>query len=193
MAPVDEYVVARRCGLCASAQRADLEHRLLNGEPIRLVSERAGVSESAVYRHLRNHLQPGALREVQGSESSGLRPEQFAARLVASLADISEVRDHARATGDGRLLLAACAQERETLSTLLVRLGMDGESVVNDLKEARALVVAIRAIVRDHPEAIKQIATELRGDSDGGELADARDALLLSTRSANPQPKEIPA
>lgn len=173
--------MSRPCGWCTSPRRAEFERRVLDGDPIRLVSQDIGYSEAACYRHFRNHLRPELIRTLKSSEA-GLDPSYFANRLVQLLRDADDVKAFARQVGDGRLLLTAGGQERETLSVLLTRLGVESTEVLDSMHEAYALVRSVRTVMPDHPEALHALTEHLRTEPDGSELADALDEVLRPTR-----------
>lgn len=179
--------MARACGWCSSPRRAGCEERLLAGESIRLVSASMGVSESATYRHLRNHMRPGVLVELRQREGT-TQPEQIGARLLRILRDVDDIKAHARATSDGRLMLAACNQEREALGVLMNRLGIDDQTVVEDLEEARALIYAVRTCSSSMPGMVLALANAVRDQAGGSVLADA---LVTLAESSVPPIKEL--
>ena len=178
--------MSRACGWCSSRDREALERRIANGESIRLVSAEAGVSDSATYRHLRNHVRPDLLAQRRVTDSD-LSLDHFADRLHGAFQDIAEVREYARRTNDGRLLLAAVAQERETVVALLDRLGIDGAETLDNLREARALVSATLAIMPAHPAALLDLAAQLRTVMHGAELAGAVEQATRRSHTDNPK------
>ena len=153
--------MSRRCGLCWNPLRSDLERRILDGDSIRFVAVDAGVSESAVYRHLRNHLRPDLAAEL-GNRGAPLSVRDFAARLLSLLDETAAVRDFAKRSNDGRLLLQAAGQERDTLAFLLTRLGIDTQDVIETLSEAHALLRACVTSLSSHPDALDDVAKALR-------------------------------
>ncbi len=172
----------RPCGWCTHPKRADLERRVFDGESIRSVSQDSGHSESAANRHLRNHVHPELRIELRASNR--LHLTDFADRYVELVEESARARDHARTHGDGRLLLQAVQQERETLSVLMNRLGIDDGETVSQLREAKALSCALHKVLSaTHPDVSLALAADLES-RDEDDLASAfRDlAGMASTR-----------
>lgn len=181
-AAADVAGVSRRCGMCHHQRRSNLERRILDGESIRIVAADAGYSESAVYRHLRNHIAPELAAEL-GSRGHSLHVRDFGARLIALLEETAAVREFAKLSNDGRLLLQATAQERDTLGVLLTRLGIDNQDVLDTLDEAHALVRACISALGSHPQALAAVAGELR-DQGEHELAHTITHIASGSRPA---------
>lgn len=181
----------RSCGVCSSLQRSEHERRVLNGEPIRFIAADLGIGETAVRRHVRLHLAP-SLRVAVRSATADLHAADFADRL-AELVDATEsVRARARQRGDDRLSLQAIASERDTLMVLMARLGIDGEETAETLAEARALAVAVRRVVSQHPEVGDLLVTELTGTGQA-QLTDAIQYATDQARLRATQTRELPA
>lgn len=181
----------RSCGWCTSLQREQLERRVLDGEPIRLVAADSGVAETSARRHIRNHLDPD-LRATLRSGTAALHVADFASRLTELVDESEQVRVRARQRGDDRLGLQAIASERDTLLTLMNKLGVDDEETAETLVEARALALAVRRVVSEHPHVGDLLVSALTGTGQK-QLADAiqfatDQAQLRATRA-----RELPA
>lgn len=177
----------RTCGLCSHFRRADLERRLLDGESMRLVAVDARLSESAVSRHVRNHLSP-ELRAQLRSGTAGLHLGDFGDRLMALVEATEAVREQAHTAGDPRLLLQAVASERDTLGVLMTKLGIDSEELADYVGEARNLVDAIRAVLVKYPDVSEEMADSLRDTQP--DLADAFVHLTKRGRGQLPRARE---
>jgi hypothetical protein len=122
----------------------------------------------------------------------------FADRLLSLADDAAEQREHGREHHDHKLVLAALRAEREVIGELTSVLGVTHEEVVEQLQEARALILAIGDVIRDsRPELAVRLARELDRRSQP-ELADSLRELadevaprhLHALPSANPEETE---
>jgi hypothetical protein len=107
--------MARKCLVCSSEQRDQIERELINGTSLARITKDFGIGQSSAYRHKLSHL-PVVLAQAHGAaeatRAGGLLHHLHA--LVAqteelyqqSLAIVSE----ARSDGDQRLALAAIGQ-----------------------------------------------------------------------------------
>jgi hypothetical protein len=182
--------MARSCGWCTHPDRDELERRVAQGESIRAVAADAGYSESAAQRHLRNHLQ-ASLVDLRFERWANI--VDFAERLAELLDDTSAVRAQAKATNNARLLLHAIREERDTLSFVCNRLGVESNDVVVSLREAAAMACAVRDVLWDHePEIAHEISTlcRQRGERD---LADAFENVANAMRNERAQLVTTPA
>lgn len=151
--------MSRPCGWCSDPNRAELEQRILEGEPIRNVSLDSAYSVSAAHRHVRGHVQRDLLRALRTTDTAQLH--DLAQRLAALLEDTEAARAYAKQVHDGRLLLRAVREERDTLEVLLNRLGVTDQTVLDTLAEARQLIEALRVVLVHHPGVATELATAL--------------------------------
>ncbi|TFD74105.1 hypothetical protein E3T54_15000 [Cryobacterium sp. Sr8] len=97
---------------------------------------------------------------------SGPHLSDFADRLLDLVAQAATVRAYAQSTGNGRLLLQAIQNERETLALLMTRLGIDSDEAVELFHEAKTLTKAVAAAVRsgEHPALAAALTQRLTDD-----------------------------
>jgi hypothetical protein len=48
----------RACNVCNHERRAEMELRLANGTPLRIVAAKYGLGYDSCYRHKKNHMPP---------------------------------------------------------------------------------------------------------------------------------------
>jgi hypothetical protein len=86
----------------------------------------------------------------------------FADRLLGLADEAAEQREHGREHHDPKLVLAAVRAEREVIAELTSVLGVTHEEIVEQLQEARALILSIADVIRDsRPELAEHLAREL--------------------------------
>lgn len=166
--------------MCVHPRRAQLEERALDGDPVREIAEELGHSPSAVYRHLRNHVRPEVHQMLRRHAETHV--SAFVDRLRALTEEVAAVRVYARETSDPRLLLQAAQVERETLRTLMDRLGIDSTETVEVLAESRVLAQVVGPVLAvSPPEVAEALAArcEAEGNSD---MARAFTSLADSAR-----------
>jgi hypothetical protein len=166
--------------MCSHPIRAQLETRILTGEPISLVAVDAGISVTAVNRHRRNHLR-GELRAVLACGPAANHVADFADQLVELTEDANSVREFARASNNPDLLLRAIASTRDTLLTLTHHLGVDSEETVTSLRGARAVLLALVRVLPTHPAALAELLKHLR-NNDQADLAAALETAVARMR-----------
>ncbi|MCZ2811291.1 hypothetical protein O2W15_07545 [Modestobacter sp. VKM Ac-2979] len=127
-------------------------------------------------RRLRNHV-ASTLREVSEAVD-GTRVTDFARRLLVLADEAAAVRQHAHKTHNAGLLLEAVATERDTLLTLLARLGIDSEEVLGAIGEMDAMVTALIEVARTHPA----LADELAAAVEAAGSAEVADAMRTTSR-----------
>jgi hypothetical protein len=168
-----------RCAWCTDPKGPEWTRRALDGESVRAIAAGTPYGESAGRRHLRNHV-ASTLREVSATVE-GTRVTDFARRLLVLADEAAAVRQHAHQTHNAGLLLKAVAAERDTLLTLLARLGIDSDDAITALGVTDAMVTALIDVTRAHPELADELAAQV--ESAGSvEMADAMRAL--SSRGA---------
>lgn len=172
--------VGRPCSVCTHPHRALIEAEVVgNGGQavphVSTVANRFGVGPHSLRRHLQNHAAPGA-RGVLGPRE-GADPAMVLERALAVADAVRTVRLQAERSGDHREVLRAGESELKALTVLSVRLGMDAESTVQALAEAKVLARAVGDVARVDPEVGEAIASrlELRGSA---EMAEALRAGL---------------
>jgi len=169
--------MSRPCAWCAHPDRARLEERVLRGESVQSVSVDAQLPHwpSAGHRHFRNHVGP-ELRRVARAHVA-----DFADRLLGLADEAADQRERGRERNDSRTVLTALRAEKEVISELSSVLGITHEEVVEQLREARALILAIVDVVRDsRPELAEHLAREL-DRRDQPELADSLRGLAAES------------
>ena len=165
--------------MCWHPNRADLEVRILNGASIRLISDEIGHGESSVYRHIRNHVRTH-LAEALSERAISTHVADMADRLASLLDETERIREQAHTTGDGKLLLAAVQQDRETVSVLMARLGIDHTELIGGIREAQALIQACAEVLPRHPAALRDLIESMPNSAHGAEVVDALKSIEAS-------------
>ena len=129
----------RRCTVCASPQREELERALLRGVPKRQIAAAHGLTEAALGRHERSHL-PALL--VQGETAR--RAASADALLAETLAMQGKALDllaRAEAEGDLRCAVAALRELREIVE---LRARLAERMLAAEAEQPPAIVVEVR-------------------------------------------------
>lgn len=137
---------------------------------------------SAGHRHFRNCVGPEKRRIARAHVAD------FADRLLALADEAADQRERGRARGDSRTVLAALRAEKEVIGELSSVLGITHEEVIEQLQEARALILAFRDVILDgRPDLAEHLAMEL-DRRDQPELADSVRSLV----DTRPQLQAVP-
>jgi hypothetical protein len=155
-------LLPRTCTVCRHPERAIIDGALVAAEPFRVVANRTGLSDTALFRHKTNHI-PASLtsagRAVEISRADDLLAQvhHLRERALALL-------DTAEAAGDLKIALQGIREARNCIE-LLARLEGELEDrtkvnifVAPDWLELRA---AIAAALRPFPEASDAVASAL--------------------------------
>ncbi|MDQ1629572.1 MAG: hypothetical protein QOI54_3316 [Actinomycetota bacterium] len=169
----------RNCGVCTHLDRALIEQGLADGKPYQLIAAEADLSESAIRRHVTNHLGKAVLHPVSGPVALA----DIADRMSGLLADTAAVRLHTHETNNPSLLLKACATEGSILGMLVYRLGITDTATADTVRQGRDLVRAVREAVRDSPALAQLIAGELRA-AGSDEMASAFEQMANRTTTS---------
>lgn len=172
--------MARRCAMCWTANRAQLEQRVIEGDSIQLIADEIGVNPSAVYRHLRLHVREQVRTEL-ANRGAAVQIADLAERLVGLMDEAATVRNYARTINDPRLLLQAAESERSTVMILIKQLGIDRTDIVGSVRDAQVILGLVGKVLRSHPEVMRELISELRlHSSERNELSDLADVLECS-------------
>jgi AcrR family transcriptional regulator len=175
----------RRCACCWHPNRANLEARILNGASVQLIAAEIGVNQSAVYRHFRLHVR-GRIAAALNDRAISTHVADMADRLASLLDETERIREQALATGDGKLLLAAVQQDRETVSVLMARLGIDHTELICGIREAQALIQACAAVLPRHPAALRDLIESVPNCAQGPEVVEALKSIEASRFTKEP-------
>lgn len=164
------------CKLCSLPNSQRVDAALVAGAHVATVAaevSRSGssVSESAVRRHVRNHLQGNVLRAMR--EQNSFQSGDLLERLMESLDDLSAVRSSALMSGSTSTVVRAATASEQIIRTLLDRLGIDDASMLAEIRTAESLGRAVGRAARKHPEVARAVGVELRAMG----LHDDADAL----------------
>jgi hypothetical protein len=181
----------RRCTICHSEFRSQIELALVSGVGRRTIAARFGVNAAAVARHGRNHLTAAQraailaatkpmtaieLEHLAKSESEGLL-----ASLVAQRGRLCTVIDAAMADKNFAAVIAAERALHDNVSTVARLLGQlvnrtEHRSIAFTLTpDYLALKAALVRIVREHPELASKIAAALETvEADAAKMIEGR-------------------
>jgi hypothetical protein len=104
--------MARKCSICFSHRRTNIERELLNGTPLRLIAERFGTSAAALSRHQAEHLTATLVKATEAAEvarAGGLlqHVQTLVERTESLYQEAQAILTEAKAGGDPRTALAA--------------------------------------------------------------------------------------
>src|SRR5690242_3981483 len=103
----------RRCTVCATDARAEIDSQLVSGRAYRDIAGQFGVSRSALVRHKADHVSAGLFK---AQESAGVAESVDLLAQLRSLRDGAlAVLDQARRAGDLRTALLAMKEARASL------------------------------------------------------------------------------
>jgi len=156
--------MSRRCTVCASEHRADIDSELTSGVSSRVLAERYGVGRASILRHSRSHLSP-ALAALKADEE---------AKATASLLErIESVIQRAETMFTAAASEGRTSQALDVLRELRLQLELLGKAT-GELREQPAVVVnlqtspewlQLRAVILSalmaHPEARAAVAGRL--------------------------------
>ncbi len=116
--------MARNCSICSDPRLSEIDAALLGTEAYRSISKQFSLSESAVYRHKKDHLPVVLGREM---EAAGLTPAGLLGAEISADGESGDQPAHA-----------------------VLKSGVDGDSLVNHLGE---LHTSTLSILKDSMEA----------------------------------------
>jgi hypothetical protein len=155
----------RVCTICTHEERPAIDRALLAGEPFRNIAERFGTSTTGLHRHKTEHLGERMAVVAKRNEDADVRT---AIDVVAQLRAINgaalRVLKDARDAGDGALTLQATDRilKQIELQAKLIDLINDGTTVNVMISPAWVqLRTAIVAVLRDHPDALRDVTAAL--------------------------------
>jgi hypothetical protein len=155
--------VGRQCSVCASPDRAAIDHALAIGDGYRGISRQYRVTPDAVGRHASRHL-PVALvtAAVAADQADAL---DLVAKVRGYVIHAESILTDARAIGKPTLALAALASALSCISALAKLTGqIDERTTVNVLATSPQFVQlqsAVLAALAPFPEALAAVKTEL--------------------------------
>jgi len=176
----------RFCTICSHPKLAEIDAALLRREAYRSVAKRFGASESAVYRHLKEHLPLKLAEQVNDSamcaadvlELTGFDcAPSFSNGLLATK---PKRNDYTELTENNQNVPVA------QLDAAIIRKGVDGGQLVNHLGELHTSILAILhdASAAGRPETALKAVREARGNV---ELAARLSGLLKDGGEASVQ------
>ena len=152
----------RRCTVCDHAGRADIDRALVRGVAYRRIAKQHALSESAVFRHQKEHL-PRLLVEAKEAEEAA-DADSLLSEVRALHRRTLTLLDTAEDAGDLGVALRAIREARGNVE-LLARLAgelQEGHVVNVTLSpEWTALRVTILAALEPYPAARLALATAL--------------------------------
>ena len=154
----------RRCSICDHPGRPKIEASLLDGETIRDIARRHGLSAASVHRHGKKHLAPQSMRNRESRDLH--RGESLWTRLATLESEAERLKARAESEGDLRMALAA-VREQTRLLDLAFRIHTDRAV---PLEQALRIVGGLASAVQRHvsdPITLARIRyefTQLTGD-----------------------------
>ena len=152
--------MARVCSVCVSPMLEKVSEYTRQSIPVTAIANSTGLSESALRRHLANHVHGGALRDARFN--SGEPTGDLVKRLVEALDDVSAVRSAALMSGQSGLVLRSATAGASMISTLVGALGVKSADVAEQLRTSELLQLAMARAMTRHPEFAPVFAQELR-------------------------------
>lgn len=175
----------KACSICRNpTAKALVDGALAGGDrPLAVYKKHGaalGVSQSAVYRHARNHLGPGKLSvDWLGDSMSG--------EVVADLAFLSRSfvaqRKAALERGDSQI---AASEGRAAMTAMqnLLKIGIEDDSMSEKLEYSQRLVRSVQRAIRNRPQMGSEISSAAR-ELDDEEMARDLDRLVDSAVDYN--------
>ena len=158
----------RRCTVCDHLDSHSIDETLVTGVLYRSVAKRFELSESAVYRHMIEHL-PVHLLKARELEDVA-RADDLLEQVSNLQAHALHILECAEKVGDLRTALAAISQARDNLELLGKLAGeLDERAVTNVLisSEWLQLRAVIVAALESHPGAREAVLSASEGVSIG--------------------------
>jgi hypothetical protein len=159
----------RACTICAHENRHTIDHALVGGEEaLRTISDRFGVSKSALIRHKDAHL-PAALIKARKAEEV-VRADELLSQVRDLQGRTLSILTASEEAGELRTALGAIREARGNLELLAKLLGeLDDRPQVNLLVspewlELRAVIVGA---LEPHPEARGAVLRAIEGAGNG--------------------------
>ena len=123
--------MGRHCSVCEHDNREAIDSSLIQGEPLRSIAGRHGLSSTALHRHKRTHL-PEALIKAQEAKEI-VRGDTLLEETGALIEQGRRILAEAWAAGDHRTALNAIREIRGCLGLLGKITGqLDGPQTVRD-------------------------------------------------------------
>lgn len=107
----------------------------------------------------------------------------FTDRLLRLAQDAAKVGNHGKAIGDGRLVLQAIQQERDLITTLLDRLGIDSAEIAENQRQAGLLARAVASAARAGQLTDAAAIGDVLRDGGAHELAIAIESIATTNRN----------
>jgi len=175
--------MARACTVCASENVPLMDSDLRSGASFAAVAQKYKTSESAVRRHMRNHLERGSLLALAGSHDA--TTGDLLGALLTSLGQAQAVQKSALRAGREPAVLRAAAVVESTVRTLLTGFGVDDAAIVDDLRSAERMSIAIVRTLKLHPEIGATFAAELDKAGAADLAQDVRNNFIPGLRAVS--------
>ena len=177
-------VTVPRCATCAHPDRADIDRRLVSGEPERAIASRYGLSRASVQRHHKNHLPDTLTKATEAAEIT--RADDLLAQVrkqveelrvlfgaaVKILRDARLEHDHdsaLKAVGAATRTHSAALRHLELLAKLAGELQEGPQvGVVIASPDWLALRSAILDALESQPQAREAVLRAMRRAADAG-------------------------
>lgn len=174
----------RNCHVCQHERRAEMELRLANGTPVRIVADKYGVGRDSCFRHRKNHMPPELIAQLQATgkrinptdlqELKRTESEGLLQTLVHERARQQRIADKAEAIDDyGNATRASVAalKSSELIAKLLgdIKTGSVTQNILV-MPEFHAFRTAVIQALRPYGEAKLAVLKSLQ-------LLEQREAL----------------
>ncbi len=117
------------CSICRHPKKAAIDAALLNGEPLRTIAKRFGTSNSAVFRHGRDHIQVALVKAKEAEEQ--VEAGNLFERLRAINHETQAILREARTAGNNVVALSAIQRAEKQLELEAKLLGeLDGSTKI---------------------------------------------------------------
>jgi hypothetical protein len=161
-------VRGRACSVCSHPALDNIDAALIRRRPYREIAGRFGVSDSALSRHLNEHLAADVQKAL--SERATSKGVKVMDRLAGMIDRLDGFLDRAEEDKDGPEFRATAAELRKQLELIaklqgeLAQEGTTNISVKAEWLEVRALIVSA---LEPHPEAKRAVVAALEGAGNG--------------------------
>ena len=158
----------RRCTICSHPAKENIDSSLVRRVPYRNISQRFGVSETALSCHLNDHL-AGYVQKAL-NEYGVDKGIKVLDKLTSILARLDGFLDEAESKRDARefvIVAAELRKELELLAKLQGELAQEGTINLHLNAEWIQVRTAIIRALEPHPEAQESVLRAIEGASNG--------------------------
>ncbi|WP_156316701.1 hypothetical protein [Leucobacter japonicus] len=128
----------RPCSVCKSHKRQTIEDQVFSGVRVSQLSQQFAISSDSIYRHIRNHAAP-ELREAFRATA-----RMNTASLITRVLEVADSAKSIRMSASSETVaLKAGAAEVNVLMSLVTRLGLSDDTMLEMARDATALAAVV--------------------------------------------------